>query len=75
MQNTGTQKIVIYTIHEQLILDRLQHYDMDGVSMSFGDLIIPSFIHVPSAIQKTRTVRVSSFIPQTVEFVPDLNIK
>jgi hypothetical protein len=69
MQHTENIKIVIYTIHEQCILDQLQHYDIDGVTMSCGDLIIPSFVHVPTAIQKTRMVQVSSYIPQTEEII------
>lgn len=70
MQHTENIKLVIYTIQEQFILDQLQHYDIDGVTMSFGDLVIPSFIQVPNAIQKTRMVQVSTFIPQTEEFIP-----
>jgi hypothetical protein len=75
MQHTENIKLVIYTIQEQFILDQLQHYDIDGVSMSYGDLIIPSFAQVPTAIQKTRMVQVSSFIPQTEEFIPSEKTK
>lgn len=75
MQYTENIKIVIYTVHEQHILDQLQHYDIDGVSMSFGDLIIPSFVQVPTAIQKTRMVHVTDFIPQTEEFIPPQKTK